>query len=77
MNRIILMGRLGRDPESRSTNGGSVVVNLNLATDETWTDKKGERQKKTEWHRATVAFNDTLADKWISKAKAITELTGN
>lgn len=51
---MILVGRLGRDPEGRSTAGGSKVVNLNLATDEQWTDQRGERQKKTEWHRVSV-----------------------
>lgn len=54
VNKVILVGRLGRDPEGRSTTGGSKVVNLNLATDETWTDQRGERQKKTEWHRVSV-----------------------
>lgn len=72
MNRIVLMGRLGRDPESRSTNGGSVVVNLNLATDETWTDKKGERQKKTSWHRI-VCFGKTgeVAEKHLGKGQRV------
>ncbi len=54
VNKVILVGRLGRDPESRSTTGGSKVVNLSLATEESWTDQRGERQKKTEWHRVSV-----------------------
>jgi single-strand DNA-binding protein len=54
VNKVILVGRLGRDPEGRSTTGGSKVVNLSLATEESWTDQRGERQKKTEWHRVSV-----------------------
>jgi len=50
VNRAILIGRLGRDPESRYTGGGSPVCNFSLATDESYTDKAGERQKRTEWH---------------------------
>lgn len=72
MNRITLLGRLGRDPESRSTTGGSVVVNLNLATDESWTDKRGERQKKTSWHRI-VCFGKTgeVAEKHLGKGRRV------
>ncbi len=54
VNKVILVGRLGRDPEGRSTAGGSKVVRLSLATEEQWTDQRGERQKKTEWHRVSV-----------------------
>lgn len=54
VNKVILVGRLGRDPEARSTGGGSKVTNLSLATDEQWTDQRGERQKQTEWHRVSV-----------------------
>lgn len=54
VNKVILVGRLGRDPEGRSTSGGSKVVRLSLATEEQWTDQRGERQKKTEWHRVSV-----------------------
>lgn len=54
VNKVILVGRLGRDPEGRSTGGGSKVTNLSLATDEQWTDQRGERQKQTEWHRVSV-----------------------
>lgn len=50
VNRAILVGRLGRDPEMRYTPSGTPVVNFSLATDEFWTDQNKERQKRTEWH---------------------------
>ena len=50
VNKVILIGRLGRDPELRHTGSGSPVCNFSLATDESYTDKAGDRQKKTEWH---------------------------
>ncbi len=50
VNKAILVGRLGRDPEMRYTGGGTPVCNFSLATDESYTDKAGQRQKKTEWH---------------------------
>ena len=50
VNKVILIGRLGRDPEMRHTGGGTPVCNFSLATDESYTDKAGQRQKKTEWH---------------------------
>src|SRR6202049_2003828 len=54
VNRAILVGRLGRDPETRYTSGGQAVCNFTLATDETYKDRAGERQKRTEWHRIVV-----------------------
>jgi single-strand DNA-binding protein len=51
--KVIVVGRLGRDPESRQA-GGSTVANFSVATDETYKDKSGERQKKTEWHKVVV-----------------------
>jgi single-strand DNA-binding protein len=54
VNKAILVGRLGRDPETRSTSGGQAVTNFTLATDETFKDKAGERQKRTEWHRIVL-----------------------
>lgn len=54
VNKVIIVGRLGRDPEGRSTSGGSRVARMSIATDETWSDQRGERQKKTEWHRVVV-----------------------
>jgi single-strand DNA-binding protein len=54
VNRVILIGNLGRDPEVRYTQNGSAVANFTLATNEVWTDKGGERQERTEWHRIVV-----------------------
>jgi single-strand DNA-binding protein len=51
VNKAILLGRLGADPEIRYTSSGTAVVNVSLATNESWTDKEGNRQEKTEWHR--------------------------
>lgn len=53
-NRVLLVGRLGRDPELRYTQNGTPVANFPLATDEGYTDKEGGRQEKTEWHRIVV-----------------------
>jgi single-strand DNA-binding protein len=62
VNKVILVGNLGRDPEVRNTQDGSKIVNLALATSETWNDKaSGERKEKTEWHRVVI-FNDRVAD---------------
>jgi single-strand DNA-binding protein len=54
LNKVILIGNLGRDPEVRYTQGGTPVANFTLATNEVWTDKAGERQERTEWHRIVV-----------------------
>src|SRR6267378_1667164 len=54
VNKVILVGRLGRDPETRFTGGGQAVANFSMATDETYKDKNGERQKRTEWHKIVV-----------------------
>jgi single-strand DNA-binding protein len=62
VNKVILVGNLGRDPEVRNTQDGSKIVNLALATSETWNDKaSGERKERTEWHRVVI-FNDRIAD---------------
>ncbi|MEF8889136.1 MAG: single-stranded DNA-binding protein, partial [Desulfohalobiaceae bacterium] len=53
-NRAIIIGRLGRDPDLRYTQGGTPVANMSLATDETYTDREGNRQKRTEWHKVVV-----------------------
>ena len=61
VNKVILVGNLGRDPEVRRLNSGEPVVNLRIATSETWKDKgTGERKEKTEWH-SVVIFNENLA----------------
>jgi single-strand DNA-binding protein len=54
VNRVILVGNLGRDAELRYTPGGAAVATLNLATTEAWNDKQGQRQEKTEWHRVVL-----------------------
>jgi single-strand DNA-binding protein len=54
VNKVILIGNLGRDPELRYTQGGQAVVNFTLATSENWTDKSGEKVERTEWHRVVV-----------------------
>jgi len=59
VNKVILVGNLGADPEARSLNNGGEVVNLRVATSETWKDRSGERQERTEWHRVVI-FNESL-----------------
>jgi single-strand DNA-binding protein len=54
VNKVILVGRLGRDPETRFTTGGQPVCNFSVATDETYKDRAGERQKRTEWHKIVM-----------------------
>ena len=62
VNKVILVGNMGKDPEVRSTQDGSKIVNLTLATSETWNDRgSGERKERTEWHRVVI-FNDRVAD---------------
>ncbi|MET0269628.1 MAG: single-stranded DNA-binding protein [Sphingomonas sp.] len=62
VNKVILVGNLGRDPESRSFQNGGKVVNLRIATSETWKDRaSGERKEKTEWHSVAI-FNEGLAN---------------
>jgi single-strand DNA-binding protein len=50
LNKVMLIGRLGRDPETRYTNSGSAVANFSIATTDTWKDKQGQKQERTEWH---------------------------
>jgi len=54
VNKVILIGNLGRDPEMRYTQSGEPIANFSLATTEKWTDKSGQRQERTEWHRVEV-----------------------
>jgi single-strand DNA-binding protein len=74
VNKVILVGNLGKDPEVRSTQDGSKIVNLTLATSETWNDRaSGERKEKTEWHRVVI-FNDRTADvaeKYLKKGAKV------
>ena len=62
VNKVILVGNLGRDPEIRNAQDGTKIANFSVATSETWRDKAtGERKERTEWHRVVI-FNDRLAD---------------
>jgi single-strand DNA-binding protein len=74
VNKVILVGNLGRDPEIRTLNSGDRVANLNLATSETWRDRtSGERREKTEWHRVVI-FNDNLvkvAENYLRKGSKV------
>lgn len=74
VNKVILIGNLGRDPEVRTMNNGGKVVNLSVATSETWRDKNsGERQEKTEWHRVVI-FNEKLgevAERFLKKGSKV------
>jgi single-strand DNA-binding protein len=74
VNKVILIGNLGRDPEVRTMQDGNPVVNLSLATSENWRDKNtGERREKTEWHRVVI-FNERLAEvaqKYLRKGSKV------
>lgn len=74
VNKVILLGNLGRDPEVRSLSNGGKVVNLSVATSESWKDRQsGERKEKTEWHRVVI-FNENLADvaeKYLAKGRSV------
>ncbi|MCX7383918.1 MAG: single-stranded DNA-binding protein [Alphaproteobacteria bacterium] len=74
VNKVILVGRLGKDPEVRSTQAGSKIVSFTLATSETWNDRaSGERKERTEWHRIVI-FNDKLgeiAEKYLRKGRSV------
>ena len=59
VNKVILVGNLGDDPEARSMSSGGEVVNLRVATSESWKDRDGNRQERTEWHRVVI-FNENL-----------------
>jgi single-strand DNA-binding protein len=74
VNKVILIGNLGRDPEVRNTQDGMAIVNLSVATSENWRDKaSGERKEKTEWHRVVI-FNERLgevAQKYLKKGSKV------
>jgi single-strand DNA-binding protein len=59
VNKVILVGNLGADPEARSLNNGGEVVNMRVATSESWKDREGQRQERTEWHNVVI-FNENL-----------------
>jgi len=68
VNKVILIGNLGADPEIRHTQDGKAIANLRLATTETWRSKDGERKERTEWHRVVI-FNEGLCNVVESYAK--------
>jgi single-strand DNA-binding protein len=74
VNKVILVGNLGRDPEIRSTQDGMRIANLSVATSESWRDKaSGERKERTEWHRVVI-FNERLVEvveKYLKKGSKI------
>jgi len=74
VNKVILVGNLGRDPEIRFTQSGQKIANMSVATSEQWRDKQtGERREKTEWHRVVV-FDERLADiveKYVKKGSKV------
>ena len=74
VNKVILVGNLGRDPEVRRTTAGDAIVNFSLATSESWRDKAtGERKEKTEWHRVVI-FNEHLtkvAEQYLRKGSKV------
>tara|TARA_B100000700_G_scaffold294580_1_gene356691 strand:+ start:5966 stop:6472 length:507 start_codon:yes stop_codon:yes gene_type:complete len=74
VNKVILIGNLGRDPEVRHTNDGNPIVSLSVATSESWRDRNsGERRERTEWHRVVI-FNERLgevAQKYLQKGSKI------
>jgi single-strand DNA-binding protein len=72
VNKVILVGRLGKDPETRYTGAGQAVCNFSLATDESFKDRTGERQKRTEWHRIVVwAKQAEIAQQYLKKGSLI------
>jgi len=73
INRVFLVGNLGRDPEVRSTQGGNKVCTLSVATSETWKDKDGNKKERTEWTQVVI-FNETLCDlaaKYLRKGSKV------
>ena len=74
VNKVILVGNLGKDPEVRTTQDGTKIVSLTLATSENWTDRSsGERKERTEWHRVVI-FNDRIgevAERYLRKGRKV------
>ena len=72
VNKVILVGNLGRDAELRYTPGGSAVATLNMATTEVWNDKQGQKQEKTEWHRVVLWGKQAESlQEYLTKGKQI------
>ena len=72
VNKVILLGNLGRDPETRYTTGGDAVTNLRIATTDTWKDKAGEKQEKTEWHTVVLFGRQAeIAGEYLKKGRPV------
>jgi len=72
VNKVILLGNLGRDPETRYTTGGEAVTNLRIATTEQWKDKSGEKQEKTEWHSVVLFGRQAeVAGEYLKKGRSV------
>lgn len=72
VNKVILIGNLGRDPETRYMSSGDAVTNITLATTEVWKDKNGEKQEKTEWHRVTFYRKlAEIAGEYLKKGRSV------
>ena len=72
VNKVILVGNLGRDPEVRYTPGGQAVANFTIATNEAWTDKSGQKQERTEWHRIVVWGKQAeLCGEYLTKGRQV------
>jgi len=72
VNKVILVGRLGRDPETRYTGSGQAVANFSIATDESYKDKNGKKQKRTEWHKIIVWGKQAeIAQKYLTKGALV------
>ncbi len=72
VNRVFLVGRLGRDPEQRFTSSGTPVTNFSMATDERWKDQSGERQTRTEWHQIVVWGRlAEICSQYLNKGKLV------
>src|SRR5262245_22412232 len=72
LNKVLLIGHLGRDPELRYTPGGAAVANFSLATNDVWMDKAGEKQERTEWHRIVVFGKQAeIAGQYLQKGKQV------
>lgn len=72
VNKVIVVGRLGADPEVKTVSGGQTVARLSVATSENWTDKQGQKQERTEWHRVVVWGKlAELCGKYLSKGRQV------
>lgn len=72
VNKVILIGNLGRDPETKYTTGGDAVANLSIATTEAWKDKSGAKQEKTEWHRVVLFGRQAeVAGEYLKKGRSV------